>query len=126
MKFKVSGNTKEFDTLSIYGRIKTDAITVETLRGNIAEKNKNRRRIWEITINPTSIKSDADLQFLEDFFYSSGREISLDGTNWRRVALSAGDFPVDFHDGIKSMPVIKFNLISATPDPSPLVGETYI
>lgn len=122
---KANGTIQQFEELSLTSHVKFDAQSSTTLRGFITEKLKHNRRVWDIVINTQSINSDAQLEFLEQFYYSSDRAISINGTDFRTVFASAGDFPVEFLEQCKLLPQVKFTLTSKAPDTSKLIGEMF-
>ncbi len=125
MYFRTNNTIRQFAESNLTSRVKSDSLSNISLRGNIAEKARFTRRVWDITINTQSIQSDADLEFLELFFGSSDRAISLNGTDFREVYVSPGDFPLDFLENCKFLPQVKFVLTSKKADKSKLIGESF-
>ncbi len=127
MFFRANGTVEQFEELNLTSKIRTDSLSQTSLRGNISEKARFARRVWDITINTQSIQSDDDLAFLELFFYSSDRAISLTGieSEYRKVYTAPGDFPVEFLESCKLLPQVKFSLTSKKADITKLIGESF-
>lgn len=125
MYFRANGTVEQFEALNITSKIRSDSLSQTSLRGIISEKFRFARRVWDITINTQSIQNDNDLAFLELFFHSSDRAISLNGTDYREVYIAPGDFPIEFLENCKFLPQVKFTLTSKKAEKAKLIGESF-
>lgn len=124
MYLNIGNEVMQFENTLYYSKVRFSASNSTTLRQYITEKSKSKRRVWELTINPTDIDSELKSRFLEKFFCSSNRAISIDGINYREVFVSEGDFPVEWFENCKFLQQVRFTVTSKAPDDSLLVGES--
>ena len=113
-----------FRELVLFSTVKSNTISSISLRGFISEKVLNKRRQWHITISSDSIRQQSELLFLENWFLSADKSISLNNTDFRAVYVEGGDMPIEFLDNIRFLPEFSFIAISKSPDSSLLAGES--
>lgn len=122
---KYGNISNEFDALIMQSTIKSDSLNSVSLRGYIAEKSLHARRQWKIVLSADTIRYESKLRFLENWFISSDKKISLNNSNWRDVFVESGDMPIEFLDNAKFLPEFSFTAISKSPNTDILVGESF-
>lgn len=121
---KIGTIIESFEPLSCIPKLTTDAVTGTTLRSNLYEHTGAARRGYEIIIGADSILDEETMDFLENWFYDGSRELSFNGTDYFKVFIKPGDFPVDFVEAIKFLPQVKFTCQSKAPGKDRKPGES--
>jgi hypothetical protein len=126
-RYKKPGNAdyiqSAYQCSNFVSKIKTSAISSVTLRGYNAEKCLFGWRFWTLVIPPRWLNSEDKIEFMQDFFITPNRSISLNGSDWRDVYLNSGDFPIEFLESSKYLQELTFALTSKAADTSTLAGE---
>ena len=107
-------------------KLTTESISSNTLRGVSVEHPTFKRRIWNVAISADELRNTAALDFLEAFWAANVKYLGVsDGTTteYKRVTHKAGDFPINYIDGIRAMPEVAFQLTERTPTGARFTAE---